>query len=70
MQLYEIGVCQAKIVRFHTAYNKHEMIKIEMPFKPEKNRKYYLRGSNNLAADCRSKFQNSAFYRITCIRVP
>ena len=28
MQLYEINICQVKIARLYTVYNKHEMIKI------------------------------------------
>ena len=29
MQFYEINVCQVMIFRLYTAYDKHEMIKID-----------------------------------------
>ena len=50
MQLYEINICQVKIARLYTVYNKHETIKIDT--QPQKNYKYYRKCSNNFAADC------------------
>ena len=49
MLFHELDICQIVIFRLFTVYNKHIMIKIG--YKPEKNRKYYRKCSNNFAAD-------------------
>ena len=52
MQLHEINICQVIIFRHYTVYKKYDDDK-SLAIKPKNNCKYYLKCSNNFAADCK-----------------
>ena len=52
MQFYETNISQGITFRLYTVYNKHEMIKIISSAKIKIISKFYLKCSNNFAADC------------------
>ena len=56
IQFNEINICQIMIFRLYTVNNTHQ-IKKKLAMKPEKNRKYYCKCSNNFSIDCRLRVQ-------------